>query len=714
MLRNRPNDHLVSCIWVPLLAMAAVGLLTQPGCGDDESTIESSPDGGSGGTAGQGGSATGVGGHGAAGEGGGALACPEQPPLTTSALVFDGDDAVSMGLAPELGAAVLTLEAWVRRDGPGADASTGVGGVRLVPIISKGRGEDDGSNVDCNYAFGLVGDVLAADFEDYESGANHPVLGQSPLTVGRWHHVAATYDGDVWRLYLDGVLDGEATANATPRYDSIQHFGLGVAFNSTGVAAGALDGALDEVRVYSRALSESELQATMFSTTPSQDGLIGHFHLDAADGAVLDSSGNENDGTVTGATFVTPGAVLDRGHAPTIGNPAAEPLGAQGARLSVDVADADGDPVYVDFFARELTAADEFTIVIMPDSQYYTRTGDDPTYFYAQTQWTVDHRVDRNVVGLGHVGDMVNNADTSSQWNVAETGMEILESFVDPSLPDGMPYSPGVGNHDQDPNGDPAGTSAYNGRFGVDRFAGRSYFGGAYGDDNDNHWVRFRAGGLEIILLSFEYDPEPPTAALAWARRVFETHPRAFGIVNSHSILNGDMELSGQGSAIYEALKDVDNVQLMASGHVSLDARRTFESNGNLIHVMLSDYQRAFPSAADPENPEVGDQGTTNGGRGYMRIWRFSPADQMLHVESYSPKLDASYTDELNEFSLPVDLVGAGSGILPLGRALASQGHASVDLSAFGAGRSFEWYAVATDCAHETPLELQLLTAPGE
>src|SRR5262245_25439390 len=65
--------------------------------------------------------------------------------VDTSALVFDGvDDHVAMGVAPELGLTELTLEAWVRRDGRGVDAGTGVGGIRLIPIIAKGRGESDG------------------------------------------------------------------------------------------------------------------------------------------------------------------------------------------------------------------------------------------------------------------------------------------------------------------------------------------------------------------------------------------------------------------------------------------------------------------------------------------------------------------------------------------------------------------------------------------
>src|SRR5688500_7302816 len=122
-------------------------------CSDDEAN-----DGVAGGTNGTGAGASGEGGDGTGA--GASAACPNGTAVDTTGLAFDGDaDAVSMGVASELGLATFTVEAWVRRDGNGAAAGTGVGGLSLVPIAGKGRGESDGSNVDCNYQFGFFGDV---------------------------------------------------------------------------------------------------------------------------------------------------------------------------------------------------------------------------------------------------------------------------------------------------------------------------------------------------------------------------------------------------------------------------------------------------------------------------------------------------------------------------------------------------------------------------
>jgi hypothetical protein len=174
--------------------------------------------------------------------------------IDTSALAFDGvDDGVSMGVAPELGLKKLTIEAWVRRDGAGEPGGTGVGRLKLVPIAGKGRGESDGTTLDCNYSFGFIGDTLGADFEDLATGENHPVVGTRKIPMGEWHHVAASYDGTTWRLYVDAMLDAELVVNETPRFDSTQHFGIGTSFDSKGVAAGHLQGAVDEVRVWDHA-----------------------------------------------------------------------------------------------------------------------------------------------------------------------------------------------------------------------------------------------------------------------------------------------------------------------------------------------------------------------------------------------------------------------------------------------------------------------------
>ena len=171
------------------------------------------------------------------------------------ALNFDGvNDYVSFGNAIGLGTATFTLEAWIRRDAAGAATSTGTGGVTAVPIVTKGRAEADGSNLDANYFLGIdANNHLVGDFEDAATGLNHPVIGTISIPVSAYNlarRAPAHTTAPTWRLYVDGVLDTTlAVGNFTPRADSIQHAGLGTAMTSTGLADGFFAGRMDEVGV---------------------------------------------------------------------------------------------------------------------------------------------------------------------------------------------------------------------------------------------------------------------------------------------------------------------------------------------------------------------------------------------------------------------------------------------------------------------------------
>ena len=617
-------------------------------------------------------------------------ACEGRPAPATSALALDGvDDHVAVG--PALGLTTLTVEAWVRRDGLGTTASTGVGGLSLVPIAGKGRGENDGSNVDCNYAFGFAGDRLGADFEDMASGANHPITGSTPVTLREWHHVAATYDGTTWRLYLDGRLDGEVRANATPRADSIQHFGIGTALDSSGTPAGRFHGLIDEVRVWDRARTEAEIAVGMREAITSAEGLVARFALDEADGGALDSAGG-HDGTIEGATFASPGAVLDRGEPPAIvGTIPADGASLTTASTTLEVAidDPEDDAFSVTFHVRALSEDDDFTIVVLPDTQYYTRPDrDDQVYFYDQTQWIMDNREAYDIAAVIHNGDMVDHGDREVEWAVAETAMATIEE-TSAALPDGLPWGLAPGNHDQAPNGSPGDTVLFNQHFGVPRFEGRAYYGGHYGSTNDESWFTFTAGGIEFVVVSLQYDTTPSAAVLAWARSIFLAHPDALGILNSHYIVAASGQFGPQGQATYDALRDVENLQIMTSGHISAEARRTDRFGGNTIHSMLADYQFREES-----------------GSGWMRIWELSPAARELTVRTYSPTLDRWETDADSEFTLPLDLERVGAPFTAVETVDPAGDRARATIEGLEPGRTYEWYATVSDCSHSirTPL----------
>jgi hypothetical protein len=88
---------------------------------------------------------------------------------------------------------------------------------------------------------------------------NYLDSGISPA-IGRWQHVAATYDGSTARIYVDGALAASSTFTGNVGDSNTWRIG---AYGSP--ATGFFDGNVDDVRVYSRALSATEIQTDMAS-----------------------------------------------------------------------------------------------------------------------------------------------------------------------------------------------------------------------------------------------------------------------------------------------------------------------------------------------------------------------------------------------------------------------------------------------------------------
>jgi len=77
------------------------------------------------------------------------------------------------------------------------------------------------------------------------------------IPLRRWTHIAATVEGRNLRLYINGILDAENTTTGTPIFNKGPMY-LG---NDPWRPAGGVNGYIDEVHYYSRALTTDEIQA---------------------------------------------------------------------------------------------------------------------------------------------------------------------------------------------------------------------------------------------------------------------------------------------------------------------------------------------------------------------------------------------------------------------------------------------------------------------
>src|SRR5581483_2646036 len=86
--------------------------------------------------------------------------------------------------------------------------------------------------------------------------------------------------------------------------------------------------------------------------------------------------------------------------------------------------------------------AQDFTIIALPDTQYYSQSY--PATFTAQTQWIANNASSLNIKAVLGLGDVVNGGGVGSEWTSADTSIKVLEGKV--------PYFIAIGNHDYNKN----------------------------------------------------------------------------------------------------------------------------------------------------------------------------------------------------------------------------------------------------------------------
>ena len=95
------------------------------------------------------------------------------------------------------------------------------------------------------------------EFKIYD-GANKTVLvDETSITNGQWHHVCLTAEsGGLLTAYLDGVSQGTTSIGTIS--NTTQHNTIG-GYNISGTVFGYFDGSIDQVRLFSKALSSDEV-----------------------------------------------------------------------------------------------------------------------------------------------------------------------------------------------------------------------------------------------------------------------------------------------------------------------------------------------------------------------------------------------------------------------------------------------------------------------
>lgn len=130
------------------------------------------------------------------------------------AVQFDGaDDALFIDSHPLAGAPRFTFEALFRPDGGAFEQRWFHLESDQTPPVAPGTG-----TTRILFEIRVVQDRWYLDAFMRGPGYNHPlIVPEKTFPVGRWYHVAQSYDGAVYRSFVDGVLQAEQAMPFVPQ-----------------------------------------------------------------------------------------------------------------------------------------------------------------------------------------------------------------------------------------------------------------------------------------------------------------------------------------------------------------------------------------------------------------------------------------------------------------------------------------------------------------
>lgn len=194
--------------------------------------------------------------------------------------------------------------------------STGIGTTQ--PFVSKDSGTDE-------YWLGFINGV-GINFRFWDAGGTQRDCSSvsASYTANQWYHIVMTHTAsdDKYYIYVNGSLDNTITQTGDPR-DSTSDFEVGHSSN----AGAYLDGAIDELGVWKRALSSTEVSNMYSGGSPDANdrppgcstsstlntGLTAYWKMDEASGTRVDSGSNGQDLTDTTTVPSTTGKISNGG-----------------------------------------------------------------------------------------------------------------------------------------------------------------------------------------------------------------------------------------------------------------------------------------------------------------------------------------------------------------------------------------------------------------
>ncbi|WP_010584323.1 metallophosphoesterase [Schlesneria paludicola] len=296
-----------------------------------------------------------------------------------------------------------------------------------------------------------------------------------------------------------------------------------------------------------------------------------------------------------------------------------------------------------------------FTLVVLPDTQHYSDGY--PETFAAQTNWIVENRAARNIVGVIHLGDITDH-NSPREWKNASRALGRLDGVV--------PYFLTCGNHDYGQDGKCHDrTTLLSDYFPVSRFRDLCTFGGVYDHEPaqlENSYHLLDVGDRKLMILSLEFGPRHDV--VRWANEVVANHPDRSVILATHSYTYIDnsrhnwderglrQEWNPHAYPIARASDDdvMDGEELWTN-LVSRHSNFIMTLNGHCLGDGLGRLSTETATGRSVEQMLVNFQMRPRGGDGWLRLLEFRE-DQSVQVYDYSPTRRQRNESPKNQFSV--------------------------------------------------------------
>ncbi len=237
------------------------------------------------------------------------------PGVVGTSFFFDGTNGyVQISDAPELDPTNLTISAWVNFRSLDSQGSGGSPAGDQYLVFKQNTRNSSFEGYDLSKTRLSGGDRFRFLIAS-ASGQSLEIDGSTLLTTGVWYHVAAVRGSNFTQIYVNGQLDAQGSVSFAQNYGTLPLY-----FGTSGQTFWdhKLNGYLDEVALYNRALSSTEIAAeyaagsagrckgaAIISQSSSQSATVGSnvlFSVNASGYGSLAYQWRFNNANISGAT----------------------------------------------------------------------------------------------------------------------------------------------------------------------------------------------------------------------------------------------------------------------------------------------------------------------------------------------------------------------------------------------------------------------------